>query len=112
MGLVMVVYLFLGAIMDALAMILLTIPIFFPLAISLGFDPIWFGVILVGMTEIALITPPIGMNVYAISGIAPDVPVTTIFKGVLPFLIADFCRMAIYLFFPVVVLFLPSIMIL
>lgn len=112
MGLIMVVYLFLGAIMDALAMILLTIPIFFPLAISLGFDPIWFGVILVGMTEIALITPPIGMNVYAISGIAPDVPVTTIFKGIIPFLIADFCRMAIYLFFPVVVLFLPSIMIL
>ena len=112
MGLIMVVYLFLGAIMDALTMILLTIPIFFPLAISLGFDPIWFGVILVGMTEIALITPPIGMNVYAISGIAPDVPVTTIFKGIIPFLIADFCRMAIYLFFPVVVLFLPSIMIL
>jgi len=112
MGLIMVVYLFLGAIMDALAMILLTIPIFFPLAISLGFDPIWFGVILVGMTEIALITPPIGMNVYAISGIAPDVPVTTIFKGVIPFLIADFCRMALYLLVPAVVLFLPSIMIL
>jgi C4-dicarboxylate transporter DctM subunit len=112
MGLIMVVYLFLGAIMDALTMILLTIPIFFPLAISLGFDPIWFGVILVGMTEIGLITPPIGMNVYAISGIAPDVPVTTIFKGVIPFLIADFCRMALYLFVPAVVLFLPSIMIL
>jgi len=112
MGLIMVVYLFLGAIMDALAMILLTIPIFFPLAISLGFDPIWFGVILVGMTEIGLITPPIGMNVYAISGIAPDVPVTTIFKGVIPFLIADFCRMALYLLVPAVVLFLPSIMIL
>ena len=112
MALIMVVYLFLGAIMDALAMILLTIPIFFPIAISLGFDPIWFGVILVGMTEIALITPPIGMNVYAISGIAPDVPVTTIFKGIIPFLIADFCRMAIYLLVPAVVLFLPSIMIL
>jgi C4-dicarboxylate transporter, DctM subunit len=112
MVLIMVVYLFLGAIMDALAMILLTIPIFFPLAISLGFDPIWFGVILVGMTEIALITPPIGMNVYAISGIAPDVPVTTIFKGIVPFLIADFCRMAVYLLFPATVLFLPSIMIL
>jgi len=112
MGLIMVVYLFIGAIMDALAMILLTIPIFFPIAISLGFDPIWFGVILVGMTEIGLITPPIGMNVYAISGIAPDVPVTTIFKGVIPFLIADFCRMALYLLVPAVVLFLPSIMIL
>ena len=112
MALIMVVYLFLGAVMDALTMILLTIPIFFPLAISLGFDPIWFGVILVGMTEIGLITPPIGMNVYAISGIAPDVPITTIFKGVIPFLIADFCRMALYLLVPAVVLFLPSIMIL
>lgn len=112
MALIMVVYLFLGAIMDALTMILLTIPIFFPLAMSLGFDPIWFGVILVGMTEIGLITPPIGMNVYAISGIAPDVPITTIFKGVIPFLIADFCRMALYLLVPAVVLFLPSIMIL
>jgi C4-dicarboxylate transporter DctM subunit len=98
--------------MDALTMILLTIPIFFPLAMSLGFSPVWFGVILVGMTEIALITPPIGMNVYAISGIAPDVPVTTIFKGVIPFLIADFCRMALYVLVPAVVLFLPSIMIL
>jgi len=112
MALIMVVYLFLGAVMDALTMILLTIPIFFPLAMSLGFDPVWFGVILVGMTEIGLITPPIGMNVYAISGIAPDVPITTIFKGVIPFLIADVCRMALYLLVPAVVLFLPSIMIL
>jgi C4-dicarboxylate transporter DctM subunit len=112
MALIMLVYLFLGAIMDALTMILLTIPIFFPLAMSLGFDPIWFGVILVGMTEIGLITPPIGMNVYAISGIAPDVPVTTIFRGVIPFLIADFCRMTLYLLFPAIILFLPSIMIL
>lgn len=112
MALIMVVYLFLGAVMDALTMILLTIPIFFPLAMSLGFDPVWFGVILVGMTEIGLITPPIGMNVYAISGIAPDVPITTIFKGVIPFLIADVCRMALYLLVPAVVLFLPSLMIL
>jgi len=108
----MAIYLFLGAIMDALTMILLTIPIFFPLAMSLGFDPIWFGVILVAMTEIGLITPPIGMNVYAISGIAPDVPVTTIFKGVMPFFIADLCRITLYLLVPAVVLFLPSIMIL
>jgi len=110
MALIMLVYLFLGCVMDALTMILLTIPIFFPLAMSLGFDPVWFGVILVGMTEIGLITPPIGMNVYAISGIAPDVPITTIFKGVIPFLIADFCRMALYLLVPAVVLFLPGIM--
>ncbi|UCG65040.1 MAG: TRAP transporter large permease [Deltaproteobacteria bacterium] len=110
MVLVMLVYVFLGCVMDALAMILLTIPIFFPLAISLGFDPIWFGVILVRMTEIGLITPPIGMNVYAISGIAPDVPVTTIFRGIIPFLIADVCHVALLLFVPAVVLFLPKVM--
>jgi tripartite ATP-independent transporter DctM subunit len=110
MGLIMIVYVFLGCVMDALAMILLTIPIFFPLVMSLGFEPIWFGVILVRMTEIGLITPPIGMNVYAISGIAPDVPVTTIFKGILPFLIADVFHVALLLFAPQVVLFLPNLM--
>lgn len=109
MVLVMVVYVFLGCVMDALAMILLTIPVFFPLAMNLGFSPIWFGVIIVRMIEIGLITPPIGMNVYAISGIAPDVPVTTIFKGVLPFLTADAFHVALLLFVPQVVLFLPSI---
>lgn len=110
MVLIMLVYLVLGCIMDALTMILLTIPVFFPLALSLGFSPIWFGIILVGMMEIGMITPPIGMNVYAISGIAPDVPITSIFKGVIPFLMADVARMAIYLFIPATVLFLPGIM--
>jgi C4-dicarboxylate transporter DctM subunit len=112
MALIMLVYVFLGCVMDALTMILLTIPIFFPLVISLGFHPIWFGIIIVRMTEIGLITPPIGMNVYAISGIAPDVPITTIFKGVIPFLIADFFHVMLLLFVPIVVLWLPSIMIL
>jgi len=110
MVLVMLVYVFLGCVMDALTMILLTIPVFFPLVLSLGFDAIWFGIIIVRMVEIGLITPPIGMNVYAISGIAPDVPVTTIFKGVIPFLIADFFHVALLLFVPAVVLFLPGIM--
>ncbi|MFC1533436.1 TRAP transporter large permease [Thermodesulfobacteriota bacterium] len=108
---VMLVYVVLGCVMDALAMILLTIPVFFPLAMSLGFESVWFGVILVRMTEIGLITPPIGMIVYAISGIAPDVPVTTIFKGIVPFLIADFFHVALLLFFPSVVMFLPNLMI-
>lgn len=107
---VMMVYVALGCVMDALAMILLTIPVFFPLALGLGFDSIWFGVIIVRMTEIGLITPPIGMNVYAISGIAPEVPVTTIFKGIVPFLIADVCHVALLLFFPNVVLFLPNLL--
>jgi C4-dicarboxylate transporter DctM subunit len=106
---VMMVYVGLGCVMDALAMILLTIPVFFPLAVGLGFDPIWFGIIIVRMTEIGLITPPIGMNVYAISGIAPDVPVTTIFKGIIPFLIADILHVALLLFFPGVVMFLPNL---
>ncbi|MBA7658420.1 C4-dicarboxylate TRAP transporter large permease protein DctM [subsurface metagenome] len=110
MVLVMLVYIFLGCVMDALTMILLTIPVFFPLVLSLGFVAIWFGIIIVRMVEIGLITPPIGMNVYAISGIAPDVPVTTIFKGVIPFLIADMFHVALLLFVPAVVLFLPGIM--
>lgn len=108
--LVMLVYVFLGCVMDALAMILLTIPVFFPLAMGLGFDAIWFGIIIVRMTEIGLITPPIGMNVYAISGIVPEVPVTTIFKGIIPFLIADVFHVALLLFFPGVVMFLPNLL--
>jgi tripartite ATP-independent transporter DctM subunit len=108
--LVMMVYVFLGCVMDALAMILLTIPVFFPLAMGLGFDAIWFGIIIVRMTEIGLITPPIGMNVYAISGIVPEVPVTTIFKGIIPFLIADVFHVALLLFFPGVVMFLPNLL--
>jgi C4-dicarboxylate transporter DctM subunit len=106
---VLLVYVFLGCVMDALAMILLTLPVFFPLVMNLGFDPIWFGIIIIRMTEIGLITPPIGMNVYAIAGIAPDVPITTIFKGVIPFLIADICHVAMLLAFPVVVTFLPDL---
>ena len=107
--LVLIVYIFLGCFVDTLAMILLTIPIFYPLVMSLGFHPIWFGVILVRMSEIALITPPIGMNVYIIAGVAPDVPMQTIFKGIFPFLIADTVHVALLLFVPSITLFLPSI---
>ena len=96
--------------MDALTMILLTIPIFLPLATDLGFSPIWFGIFVVRMTEIGLITPPIGMNVYGISGIARDVPVTTIFKGIIPFLAADILHVVLLLLVPGIVLFLPGIM--
>ncbi len=107
--LVLIVYIFLGCFVDTLAMILLTIPIFYPLVMGLGFHPIWFGVILVRMSEIALITPPIGMNVYIIAGVAQDVPMETIFKGIFPFLIADTVHVALLLFVPSIVLFLPSI---
>ena len=91
-------------------MILITIPIFFPLVLSLGFHPIWFGILVVRAAEMAMITPPIGMNVYVIAGVAPDVPMQTIFKGIFPFLISDVFHVALLLLVPSVVLFLPSLM--
>lgn len=106
---ILVVYLFLGCIMDVLAMVLLTMPVFFPIITELGFDPIWFGIVLARMTEIGAITPPLGINVYVIAGVAPDVPLQVIFKGILPFLTADFFHVALLLLFPAVSLFLPNL---
>ncbi len=108
MGLIILMYLVGGCFMDALALITLTIPIIFPLVISLGFDPIWFGVIIVIVTEMGVITPPVGVNVYVIKGIAEDVPLETIFKGIFPFLIALVIAVAILLAFPQIATFLPS----
>lgn len=100
----------LGCILDAPAMILLITPIFFPVAIALGFDPIWFGIIVVRMCEMALITPPVGLNVFIIKGVAKDVPLYTIFRGVIPFLIADVFHVALLIALPQLSLFLPSMM--
>jgi len=110
MALVMSLQIVLGCFIDALAMMLILTPIFFPMAMQLGFDPIWFGIMMVVMGEIAVITPPVGINVYAISGIAKDVPMETIFRGIFPFFIADICRVALLLFVPQLALFLPSLM--
>ncbi|MCL6476930.1 MAG: TRAP transporter large permease [Peptococcaceae bacterium] len=107
---ILIVYIILGCIMDSLAMIMLTVPIFYPVIISLGFDPIWFGVIMVVVMEQALITPPVGMNVYVIGGVAKDVPLDTIFKGILPFWLAIIVLIAILIAVPQLALFLPSIM--
>ncbi|MFC1535416.1 TRAP transporter large permease [Thermodesulfobacteriota bacterium] len=106
---ILVVYLFLGCIMDVLAMVLLTMPVFFPIILELGYDPIWFGIVLARMTEIGAITPPIGINVYVISGVAPDVPLQTIFKGIIPFFISDLCHVTLLLFVPAISLFLPNL---
>jgi len=108
MGLIILMYLVGGCFMDALALITLTIPIIYPLVISLGFDPIWFGVIIVIVTEMGVITPPVGVNVYVIKGIAEDVPLETIFKGIMPFLIALVVAVVILLAFPQIATFLPS----
>jgi len=110
MMVIILIYLFGGCFMDALAMIMLTIPIFFPVAQALGFDPIWFGVVIVLITEMGVITPPVGVNVYVVYGVAKDVPLETIFKGVLPMLLALLLCNLILLFFPQIALFLPSLM--
>jgi TRAP-type C4-dicarboxylate transport system permease large subunit len=92
-----------------LGMILLTIPIFFPVAVALGYDPIWFGVVIVLVTELGVITPPVGINVYVVSGIAKDVPLEVIFKGAFPFVLTLLAYLVIMIFFPQIALFLPSL---
>jgi C4-dicarboxylate transporter, DctM subunit len=108
LALIMVMYLVLGCLMDALAMIILTIPIIFPVITALGFDPIWFGVIIVMTVELGLIHPPVGMNVFVIKSVVQDVKFSTIFYGVLPFIATDLIRLVILIAFPILATFLPS----
>jgi len=110
MMVVILIYLFGGFFMDAFALIMLTIPIFFPVSQALGYDPIWFGVVIVLITEMGVITPPVGINVYVVHGVAKDVPLDVIFKGVLPMLLALLLCNLIILFFPQIALFLPGLM--
>jgi tripartite ATP-independent transporter DctM subunit len=107
---ILAVYIILGCVIESIPMILLTVPIFSPVLGSLGYDPIWFGVILVIMTEMALITPPIGMNVFIISGMTEGIPMYTIFRGIVPFLFAMMVGVAILIAFPQIALFLPKSM--
>ncbi len=109
-GLILLIYLVLGAVLESLSMILLTVPIFYPLVAELGFDLIWFGVIVVVVTEISLITPPVGLNVFVLRSVLPDVSTPTIFRGVFPFLIADVFRLALLVFVPWLVLVIPNAM--
>jgi len=108
MGIIVLMYLAGGCFMDALALITLTVPIIYPVILILGFDPIWFGVIIVLVTEMGVITPPVGVNVYVIKGIAEDVPLETIFRGIFPFLAALIVAVAILIAFPQIATFLPS----
>jgi tripartite ATP-independent transporter DctM subunit len=107
---ILLVYVALGCIFESLSMLLLTVPIFFPLVISLGFDPVWFGIIVVVVTEISLITPPVGLNVFVLKGVVEDVSTATIFKGVTPFWIVDILRLALMVLVPWLVLVLPNSM--
>jgi C4-dicarboxylate transporter, DctM subunit len=110
MCVIILIYLLGGCFMDALGMIMLTIPIFFPVVLKLGFDPIWFGVTIVLITEMGVITPPVGVNVYVVSGVATDVPLEVIFRGVLPLLAALIVCNLLLILFPQLALFLPGLM--
>jgi tripartite ATP-independent transporter DctM subunit len=106
--LILLMYLVLGCLMDALAMIILTVPIIFPVIKSLGFDPIWFGIIIVMTVELGLIHPPVGMNIFVIKSVIEDAKISTIFYGVLPFIVTDLIRLVLLVIFPMIALWLPS----
>jgi len=116
--LIMMIYVVLGCVLESLSMILLTVPVFYPVVLGLDFgtllDPdmvlIWFGIVIVVVTEISLITPPVGLNVFVLNGMLPDVSLTTIFRGVTPFWLVDIVRLVLLIFFPTISLWLPSLM--
>jgi C4-dicarboxylate transporter, DctM subunit len=110
MMLIVVVYLILGCFIDTMSIVLLTVPVFFPLVKSIGYDPIWFGVMVVLVVEMALLTPPVGMNVWVVSGIAKDVPMQTIFRGIWPFVAVELFFVIILILFPQIVMFLPNLL--
>jgi len=107
---IMLIYVLLGTAMEELSMILLTVPVFFPLIVAMGLDPIWFGILIVVVVEIGLISPPVGMNLFVLNTLLPQVPTRTIFHGVLPFIGADCIRLAILIAFPIISLYLPGLM--
>lgn len=113
LGLILIIcvmYLVLGCFLESMSMILLTLPIIFPIVMAAGFDPIWFGVIMVTLIEVALITPPVGMNVYMMHTLLPHIPMKTIFAGVGSFVAADIIRIILLIAFPAIATFLPSLM--
>lgn len=107
---ILLAYAILGMFMDAIGMLLLTLPVVYPAVIALGFDSIWFGIIVVKMAEVCLITPPIGLNCFVVNGVRPDIPLGTVFRGITLFFIADVITIALLLAFPEIVTWLPSLM--
>jgi TRAP-type C4-dicarboxylate transport system permease large subunit len=104
------IYVVLGTAMEELSMVLLTLPVFFPVVLHLGFDPVWFGIIIVCVVEIGLISPPVGMNLFVLKTLLPDVTTGAVFRGVMPFMWADVIRLALLVIFPWLALWLPSLM--
>ena len=104
------IYLALGMVMEELAIVLLTIPVFFPVITGLGFDPVWFGILIVTIVEIGLISPPVGLNLFVLNSLLPDVKLNTLYRGVWPFVMADVVRLGILIAVPGIALWLPSLM--
>ena len=107
---ILLLYLVLGCIVDPLSMVVLTLPVLLPTVAGLGYNLIWFGIIVTVMTELALITPPIGVNVFVISGMVKEIPMYTIFRGVVPFIFAMFLFIVLVIAFPQIALFMPNAM--
>jgi TRAP-type C4-dicarboxylate transport system permease large subunit len=105
-----VIYLVLGTVMDSLAMLFLTIPVFYPVIVDAGIDPVWFGIFAVIVVEFGLISPPVGMNLFVIKGVMQNTPLQTIWFGTVPFLITDVIRLGLIIAFPAICLYLPSLM--
>jgi len=107
---ILLAYAVLGMFMDAIGMLLLTLPIVHPAVVALGYDPIWFGIIVVKMAEICLITPPIGLNCFVVAGVRPDIGVGEVFRGITPFFVADVATVALFLAFPEIITWLPQLL--
>ncbi|MDR7093099.1 TRAP transporter large permease [Hydrogenophaga laconesensis] len=108
--LMIVLYILLGTVLESLSMILLTVPIFFPIILALGYDPVWFGILVVMVVEIGLITPPIGVNLFVIRSVMPDIPMMTVVRGVIPFIVADILRILLIAAVPAISLWLPHLL--
>jgi tripartite ATP-independent transporter DctM subunit len=108
--LMIVLYILLGTVLESLSMILLTVPIFFPIVLALGYDPVWFGILVVMVVEIGLITPPIGVNLFVIRSVMPDIPMMTVVRGVVPFIVADILRILLIAAVPALSLWLPNLL--
>ena len=109
-SLIILAFMILGCFMEGLSIMVLAVPIVYPIVVQLGFDPIWFGIIITLTMEMSLITPPVGVNVFVLSGVAKDVPMYTIFRGILPFWLAMVACIILLMIFPQIVLFLPNTM--
>ena len=105
---ILLAYAVLGMFMDAIGMLLLTLPVVYPAVMALGYDSIWFGIIVVKMAEVCLVTPPIGLNCFVVSAVRPDIPISSVFRGVGPFVVADFITVAVFMIWPELITWLPQ----